>query len=157
MHATYFTTPNLDRSSSSSSATNSSSIEDYDSYIKTNEEAITHARHLSASKSQLSAIMNEYVIDMSTANECGYALITEIDNSSHSITFNLHATMKDNRSFNGKVGSHQWKVFKEMNIRGKLHVSEGNYVVVLGIRNNKIHVVTHITAFANTLTFNTVL
>jgi hypothetical protein len=147
MHASHFTTPNSDRSytsssanNSSSSASSSSSIEDYDSYIKTNEEIITHARHLSASSSQRSAVMNEYVIDMSNANECGYALITEIDNSSHGITFNLHATMKDDRSFNGKVGSHQWKVFKEMNIIGKLHVVEGNYVVVLGIRNEKIHV-----------------
>ena len=140
MHASHFTTPNSDRSNSSSCASGSLSIEDYNSYIQTNEEIITHARQLNASSSQLSAIMNEYIIDMSTANECGYALITEIDNSSHGITFNLHATMKDSRSFNGKVGSHQWKVFKEMNIIGKLHVSEGNYVVVLGIRNKKIHV-----------------
>ena len=144
IHASHYTTPNPDRSnsasSSSSSASCSSSIEDYDSYIKTNDEIITHARHLSACKVQLSAIMNEYVIDMSTANECGYALLTEIDNSSHGITFNLHATMKGDRSFNGNVGSHQWKVFKEMNIIGKLHVSEGNYNVVLGIRNKKIHV-----------------
>lgn len=140
MHASHFTTPKSDRYNSSSSACNSSSIEDYDLYIETNDEIITHARHLSASKLQISAVMNEYVIDMSTANECGYALLTEIDNSSHGITFNLHATMKGDRSFNGNVGSHRWKVFKEMNIVGKLHVSEGNYVVVLGIRNKKIHV-----------------
>ena len=140
VHVSHFTSPDSDRSHRSCSASYSSSIEDYDSYTKTNEKTITDARHLSSSTSHLSAIVNEYVTDIFDANGCGYAMITEIDNTSHYISFNLHAIMKDDRTINGKAGTHQWKVFKEMDILGKLHVHEGNYVVVLGVRNKKIHV-----------------
>ena len=114
------------------------SAEDYNSYIQFNEDSISTARNLNATNTQNNAAMSEYVLDTSDISACGFAMLHCADEASVGVDFNLDETIKDNRTFKGKVGTQAWRVFKEINIAGKLKVDEGDYVIVLGVKNLKI-------------------
>lgn len=116
----------------------STSAEEYDSYIKFNEDSVSAARIINTTVAHNDAAMSEYVLDMSDVNTCGYATLYHSDKSSLGVDFNLDETIIDNRTFKGKAGTHLWRVFREIDIAGKLKVEEGDFVVVLGVKNQKI-------------------
>ena len=114
------------------------SAEDYNAYIKFTENSVLTAQNMNATNTQNDAAMSEYALDTSDLNSCGYAMLHHADNTSVGVDFNLDETVKNNRTFRAKAGTHRWRVFREIDIVGKLKVDEGDYVVVLGIKNLKI-------------------
>lgn len=82
--------------------------------------------------------MNEYQLDMTITNMCGNAIIRQSDNSTIESEFNLHDTMMNNRSFKGERGTHKWRVYKDFDMINKLSAVEGDYLIVIGVRNNLV-------------------
>ena len=82
-------------------------------------------------------VISGYVLDTTDVDACGNAMIYCKDKLALEMEFNLDATVSIDRTFKGKAGTHQWRVYKEIDIVGKLYVEEGDYVVVLGTKNTK--------------------
>lgn len=109
------------------------SVDDFDAYVDSTQKTLNTARILSPYDLHNETVMNEYELDMEITSECGNALICQSDSTSIEVEFNL-----DDRTFKGKRGTHKWKIFEEINIVGKIHAVEGDYLIVIGVRNNLV-------------------
>jgi hypothetical protein len=114
------------------------SADEYNSYIAFNDKSISTANNFNNTNTQNDAAMNEYELDTSDMNACGYAMLHHAGRTAVGVDFNLDETIRVNRTFRAKAGTHKWRVFREIDILGKLKVDEGDYVVVLGVKNLKI-------------------
>ena len=83
-------------------------------------------------------IIDEYNLDCVWCNTIGHAIVKQSDSTIIEMEFNVEETVKVIRKFVGDAGTHQWKLYKSVAKVGAFDVKEGDYVVVLGIRRDKV-------------------
>lgn len=112
----------------------------FTSYINSTDDTLTLASYLSISQQQDTASMNEYSLDCQLTNSIGNAIVKKKDSTVIEFEFNVDETSKVNRKFVGVTGTHEWKIFSSLQKVGAFTITEGDYVVVLGIKRDKVHI-----------------
>ena len=67
-------------------------------------------------------------------------MIIQSDFTVLEIDFNVSLTVQENRKFHGVAGTHEWKIYKSVDKEGVLSLNVGDYVVVLGIVKDRVHI-----------------
>lgn len=119
---------------------NEENLNKFTSYITSTDNTLKEANYLSIAQQQNTASMNEYNLDCQFSNAIGNAIVKRSDSTVIEFEFNVVDTSKLSRRFVGVSGTHEWKIFKSFEKLGAFSVVEGDYVVVLGIRGDTIHI-----------------
>jgi hypothetical protein len=120
---------------------NEENINDFTSYLKTSNDTLTNAKYISMSEHNNNAIMKEYCLDTrNKIDKVGTAMVIQSDLSMLEFDFNISLTVKQNRKFHGVTGTHEWKIYKSVEKVGVISLAVGDYVVVLGIERDRVHI-----------------
>lgn len=95
---------------------------------------------MSSNNETNAANMKEYNLDITNEDNVGTAMIIQSDLTVLEIDFNISLTVQVNRKFHGVAGTHEWKIYQPVDKEGVISLNVGDYVVVLGITKDKVHI-----------------